>query len=161
METNMAIQRLVIFSILVVVLIAAQPGVADSEVSGIFKGNDQPAKLAFVSAHKGTPVSSKETIKLVFTEKDHSKDEQAELKALFGDYGSALVIGIERNGKVVTCDVAHEAHKQKPISSPASVKMSEFKNEGGQISGKLATDGKAEAFGQTWEVNLVFKTKAP
>ena len=161
METNMAIQRLVIFSILVVVLIAAQPGVADSEVSGIFKGNDQPAKLAFVSAHKGTPVSSKETIKLVFTEKDHSKDEQAELKALFGDYGSALVIGIERNGKVVTCDVAHEAHKQKPISSPASVKMSEFKNEGGQISGKLATDGKAEAFGQTWEVNLIFKTKAP
>lgn len=162
METNMAIQRLVIFSIiLVVVLTAAQRGVAESEVSGIFKGNDQPAKLAFVSAHKGTPVGGKETIKLVFTEKDHSKDERPELKALFGDYGSALVIGIEPNGKVVTCDIAHEAHKQKPISSPASVKMSEFKNEGGQISGKLATDGKAEAFGQTWEVNLIFKTKAP
>jgi len=158
----MAIQRLVIFSIiLVVVLTAAQRGVAESEVSGIFKGNDQPAKLAFVSAHKGTPVGGKETIKLVFTEKDHSKDERPELKALFGDYGSALVIGIEPNGKVVTCDIAHEAHKQKPISSPASVKMSEFKNEGGQISGKLATDGKAEAFGQTWEVNLIFKTKAP
>jgi hypothetical protein len=61
----------------------------------------------------------------------------------------------------VTCDIAHEALKQKPISSPASVKMSEFKNEDGQISGKLATDGKQEAFGQTWEVNLTFKTKAP
>jgi hypothetical protein len=158
----MSIQRCVIFSVLALVVPgAAQPGAADSDLSGIFKGNDQPAKLAFVSAHKGSPVGEKETIKLIFTEKDHSKDDPPDLKALFGDYGSALVIGIQLDGKIVTCDVRHEAHKQKPISSPASVKMSEFKNEGGQISGKIATDGKAEAFGQTWEVNLIFKTKAP
>ena len=145
----------------VVVLVTEQLIAADSEVSGIFKGNDQLAKLAFVSARKGTPLRGQETIKLVFTEKDHSKDEDAALKALFGDYGSALVIGIQLDGKVVTCDVRHEAHKQKPISSPRSVKMSEFKNENGQLSGKLTTDGKAEAFGETWEVNLTFKTKAP
>ena len=97
----------------------------------------------------------------MFTEKDHSKDEQAALKALFGDYGSALVIGIQPDGKVVTCDILHEARKQKPTSSPSSVKMTDFKNEGGQISGRLVTEGKQEAFEQTWEVNLVFKTKAP
>jgi hypothetical protein len=130
-------------------------------VSGVFKGNDQPANLAFVSAHKGTPVAGKETVKLVFTEKDHSKDAQADLKALFGNYGSALIIGIQPDGKVVTCDIAHQALTQKPISSPTSVKMTEFKNEGGQMSGKLATDGKQEAFDQTWEVNLTFRTKAP
>jgi hypothetical protein len=151
----------IVSTLVVVVAGAAQLIAADSEVSGIFKGNDQPAKLAFVSAHKGTPLRGQETIKLVFTEKDHSKDEQADLKALFGDYGSALVIAIQLDGKVVTCDVRHEAHKQKPISSPTSVKISEFKNENGQLSGKLATDGKAEAFGETWEVNLTFKTKAP
>jgi hypothetical protein len=27
---------------------------ADSEVAGAFNGNNQPAKLVFVSAHKGT-----------------------------------------------------------------------------------------------------------
>lgn len=150
-----------IVSILVIVALGAMELIAaDSEVSGIFNGNDQPAKLAFVSAHKGTPLRGQETIKLVFTEKDHLKDEEAALKALFGDYGSALVIGIQLDGKIVTCDVRHEAHKQRPISSPASVKMSEFKNENGLISGKLTTDGKAEAFGQTWEVNLTFRTKA-
>ena len=158
----MSIQRVVIFSVVAVALVsAAQLRAADSEVNGIFKGNYQPAKLMFVSAHKGTPVAGKDTIKLVFTEKNHAKDERPDLKALFGDYGSALMIGIQPDGKVVTCDIAHEALKQKPISSPSSVKMSDFKNEGGQISGKLATDGKQEAFGQTWEVNLVFKTKAP
>src|SRR5207237_5027845 len=96
-----------------------------AELNVNFKCNDETAKLAFVSAHKGTPLRGQETIKLVFTEKDHSKDEQADLKALFGDYGGALVIGIQLDGKVVTCDVRHEAHKQKPISSPTSVKMSE------------------------------------
>jgi len=158
----MPIQRFVIFSAVVVTwLSAVRLRAADSEVSGVFKGNDQPAKLVFVSAHKDTALAGKDTIKLVFTEKDHAKDERPGLKALFGDYGSALMIGIQPDGKVVTCDIAHEALKQKPISSPASVKMSEFKNEGGQISGKLATNGKEEAFGQTWEVSLIFKTKAP
>ena len=158
----MSIQRLVIFSVIVVAFLSArQPDAADSEVSGVFKGNDQPAKLAFVSAQKGTVIAGKETIKLVFTEKDHAKDQKADLKALFGDYGSALIIGIQLDGKVATCDIAHEALKQKSISSPSSVKMSDFKNEAGQISGKLVTDGKQEAFGQTWEVNLIFKTKAP
>src|SRR6266436_7428298 len=158
----MSIQRVVILPVVAVALVsAAQLRAADSEVSGIFKGNDKPAKLMFVSAHKGMPVAGKDTIKLVFTEKDHAKNERPDLKALFGDYGSALMIGIQPDGKVVTCDIAHEALKQKPISSPSSVKMSDFKNEVGQISGKLATDGKQEAFGQTWEVNLVFKTKAP
>ena len=158
----MSIQRLVIFSAIVVAFLSTgQLDAADSEVSGVFKGNDPPAKLAFVSAQKGAAIAGKETIKLVFTEKDHAKDEHPDLKALFGDYGSALIIGIQPDGKVVTCDIAHEALKQKPISSPSSVMMSDFKNEGGQISGKLVTDGKQEAFGQTWEVNLIFKTKAP
>ena len=157
----MSVRWLVIFCGLTVALSTTQRlGAADSEMSGVFNGNDQPAKLAFVSVHKGTPVAGKETVKLVFTEKDHSKDAQPDLKALFGDYGSALVVGIQTDGKVVTCDIAHQALTQKPISSPTSVKMSEFKNEAGQISGKLATDGKQEAFGQTWEVNLTFRTKA-
>ena len=144
-----------------VLLSVAQLAAADSEVSGVLKGNDQPAKVAFVSALKGRPVAGNDTIKLVFTEKDHSKDDQPDLNALFGHYGSALIIGIRPDGKVVTCDFAHEALKQKPISSPASVKMTEFKNEAGQISGKLVTDGKQEAFGQTWEVSLTFRTRSP
>jgi hypothetical protein len=162
MRMKKSIQGLIIFSAIAVAFLSAQRlDAADSEVSGVFKGNDQPAKLAFVSAHKGAAIAGKETIKLVFTEKDPAKDEQADLKALFGNYGSALIIGILPDGKVVTCDIAHEALKQKPISSPSAVKMSDFKNEGGQISGKLVTDEKQEAFGQTWEVNLIFKTKAP
>jgi hypothetical protein len=139
----------IVSTLVIIVAGAVQMIAADAEVNGVFKGNDQPAKLAFVSAHKGTPLRGQETIKLIFSEKDHSKDKEADLKTFFGDYGSVLVIGIQLDGKVVTCDARHEAHKQKPISSPSSVKMSEFKNENGQLSGKLTTDGTAEAFGET------------
>src|SRR5437870_6695032 len=159
----MSIQRLGIFFVVIIVslLSATQLPAADSEVSGVYLGNDQPTTLAFVSAHKATPVAGQETIALVFTEKDHSKDTQPELKALVGNFRSALVVGIHADGKVVTCDIAHEALKQKPISSPSSVKMSDFRNEAGQISGKLATDSRQEAFGQRWEVSLTFRTTAP
>lgn len=157
-----SIQRLAVLCVLPVALSAVRPlDAADSEVSGVFNANGQPAKLVFVSARIGRPVAGKETIKLIFTEKDHSMDAQPDLKALFGHFGSALVVGIQPEGKVVTCDIAHEALKQKPISSPTSVKMTEFKNEAGQISGMLTSNGKQEAFGQNWEVNLTFKTKAP
>jgi hypothetical protein len=42
----------------------------------------------FVSAHKGTAFAGTDMIKLIFTEKDHSKDERPDLKALFGDYAA-------------------------------------------------------------------------
>jgi hypothetical protein len=76
---KMSIRRLAIFFAIVVAFLSArQLDAADSEVSGLFKGNDQPAKLAFVSAQKGTAIAGKETIKLVFTEKDHAKDERSD-----------------------------------------------------------------------------------
>ena len=131
----------------VLILSATESRATGSEVSGIFKGNDQAAKLAFVSAHKGTRIAGKETIQLVFTDKDHSHEEQPALKALFGGYGSALVIGIQFDGKVVTCDVVHEALKQKAISPPASVKMREFKNEAGGNFGKAHYGRKGRSFG--------------
>lgn len=57
---KMSIPRLIIFpAILVALLGARQLDGADSEVSGNFKGNDQPAKLAFISARKGTAIAAR------------------------------------------------------------------------------------------------------
>src|SRR5207249_7083448 len=122
---KMSIQPLIIFSIVVVISLTATHRLAgaDSEVSGIFKGNDQPAKLMFVSAQKGTAFAGTDTIKLIFTEKDPSKDERPDLKALFGGYGSARLMGIRPDGRVVACDIVHEGLTQKPISWPSSVKL--------------------------------------
>ena len=99
---------------------------------------------------------------LVFTEKDHSKEKRPDIRASFGDFGSALIITIYPDtGKIAGCDVAHEAHSKKPFNSLGSIEMKDFKNEGGQLSGKIATAGQVETFKQTWEVDLTFRAKLP
>jgi hypothetical protein len=132
----------------------------DSSVSGVFKGNGQDAKLTYVSASKGE-FASKPTIVMVFSEKDHSKDKNPRIGALFGKYGSALTITIDENGKIVGCDVAHTAHKNSGFSAIGDLKMSDFKLAEGKMQGKLSTGGVAEAFGEKWEVDIKFQIKAP
>jgi hypothetical protein len=153
--------RFVLFAITVAVIgLSPRLFAADSEVKGSFIGDGKAAKLAFVSAHKGATVANKETVKLVFTERDHSKEKSPNLKAFSGDFGSALVVTIYLDsGRIVGCDVAHEAHAKKPFLALQALTMSDFKNEGGLLSGKFATAGKVETFGQTWEVDLTFRAK--
>ncbi|MGI8602134.1 MAG: hypothetical protein ACR2OZ_03945 [Verrucomicrobiales bacterium] len=138
-------------------LFAAEPA-----VSGVFTGDGKAAKMAFLSARKGEPFSDKETIVLIFSEKDHSKDKRPDFKAAFCEFGSALIITVlTEDGSIIGCQVAHTAHKQKPFNSIGKITMSDFKIADGQVQGKLSTDGKVETFEQTWAVDLKFRTKAP
>ena len=134
---------------------------AEPAVTGIFKGNDKPANLAFVSARKGEPVFDKETIVIIFSEKDHSKAAKPENKAGFGDFGSALVVTVNSEGQIVTTQVAHSAHGKASFSSGGTLKMSDYKTANGELSGKISSGGVSEFFKKTWEVDLTFHTKAP
>ena len=150
------------YLVIAVFFVAAGPVVAaDPPVSGKFTGGGKEAKLAYVTAFKGEPLGDKPTIKLVFTEKDHSKDSKPYIKAGFGDYGSALIITVYPDGKIVGCEVAHTAHKMSGFSSLGSIKTSDFKMADGKISGKIKTDGEVETFKQKWQVDIAFETKAP
>jgi hypothetical protein len=133
----------------------------DEPVSGVFKGNSKEAKLAYVSTRKGEPFADKPTIIVTFTEKDHSKEKKPDIKAGFGDFGSALIITINDEGTIVGCVVAHAAHKKQGFSSVGNIKMSAFKVKDGKIQGKIATDGEQKTFGQTWEVAIKFQAKQP
>jgi hypothetical protein len=44
---------------------------------------------------------------LVFTEKDHSKDNKPDFGAMFGKYGSALIISCDEDGGIFGCQVVH------------------------------------------------------
>ena len=58
-----------------------------AEVSGIFKGNGKDSKIAFVSAHWREPFNDKPGIRLILTEKDHSRDPKPDFNAAFGRFG--------------------------------------------------------------------------
>jgi hypothetical protein len=125
-------------------------------VTGVFKGNGKDAKLAYVSAHWREPFGDKPSIVLVFTEKDHSKDKKPDFNAGFGKFGSALIVSLHEDGDIFGCEVAHSALKHQNFSSIGKINTNDFEYADGQVKGELATDGPADVFGETWEVNLKF-----
>ena len=136
---------------------AAKPAAAVKPlVTGTFKGNGKPAKLAFVSARAGEPFGDKPSIVLVFTEKDHSREARPDIKAAFGSFGSALIISLHEDGKIFGCEVSHAAHSNKTFSSIGTIHAEDFELTDDGLSGRLTTDGEQKFFEQTWEVDLKF-----
>src|SRR6266702_3647371 len=125
-------------------------------VTGVFKGNAKDAKIAYVSAHWREPFGDKPSIVLVFTEKDHSKDKKPDFNAGFGKFGSALVVSLHEDGDIFGCEVAHSALKHQNFSSIGKIATNDFEYADGKVKGELSTDGPADVFGETWEVNLKF-----
>jgi hypothetical protein len=125
-------------------------------VTGVFKGNGRDAKIAHVSAHWREPFNNQPGMVLVFTEKDHSKDKKPDFDAVFGKFGSALIISLHEDGGIFGCQVVPAAHEKKGFSSIGQIKTNNFQFADGQVQGELTTDGQAEVFGETWEVNLKF-----
>jgi hypothetical protein len=125
-------------------------------VTGVFKGNGKDAKLAHVSAHWREPFGDKPSIALVFTEKDHSKDKKPDFNAGFGRFGSALIVSLHEDGNIFGCEVAHTALKHQNFSSIGKINTNDFEYADGQVKGELTTDGAADVFGETWEVNVKF-----
>lgn len=125
-------------------------------VTGVFKGNGKEAKLAHASAHWREPFNNQPSIVLVFTEKDHSKDQKPDFDAGFGKFGSALIISLHEDGDIFGCQVVHTAHQKQGFSSIGQIKTNNFEFADGKVQGELTTDGQAEVFGETWEVNLKF-----
>jgi len=125
-------------------------------VTGVFKGNGKDAKLAYVSAHWREPFSDKPSMVLVFTEKDHSKDKKPDFNAGFGKFGSALIVSLHEDGDIFGCEVAHGALKHQNFSSIGKINTNDFEYADGQVKGELTTDGSADVFGESWEVNVKF-----
>jgi len=125
-------------------------------VTGIFKGNGKDAKLAYVSARWGEPFDGKPGIVLVFTEKDHSKDNKPDFNASFGKFGSALIISLHEDGQVYGCEVVHSAMEKKNFSSLGNIETSAFTYDEGKVDGELTTNGPVDTFGEKWEVKIKF-----
>ncbi len=125
-------------------------------VSGIFRGNGKDAKLAYVSARWVEPFADKPGIELIFTEKDHSKEKKPSFDAMFGKFGSALVISLHEDGQIYGCQVAHNGNEKKGFSSIGQIEANDFAYEDGKVEGEITTSGQLDIFGETWEVKIKF-----
>jgi hypothetical protein len=125
-------------------------------VSGTFRGNGQEASLRFVSARPIDPFADKPSLMLVLTERDHKGVERPDIKAGFGDFGSALVVSCHDDGSVFGCEVSHAAHTKRPFSTSGSVDILEFQIAGGQVQGRIKTNGEVTSLDEKWELDVKF-----
>jgi len=149
-------------AMLLATVLLSVSGSAQTKISGIFKGNDKPATLTQVTAHKGEESGKPITI-LVFSSKDQAGDPKADFDALFGKFGDALVIKVFADGKVYSGDIVH-SNLDAPggsIQTSGVLKMLDYKVADGVISGHLTSGGPQEMHDLKWDVDITFTTKAP
>lgn len=142
---------------------AAPTAPSGPAVSGVFTGNGKPSTLTQVTAHKGEPFDDQPVTELVFTAKDQGADADAEMQAHFGKYGDSVVARVTPDGNVIGADIRHSGLNMPggSVSLSGMISIKDYKNAGGQISGRLTTGGPTDVFGQTFDMNLTFHTKAP
>jgi hypothetical protein len=137
------------------VMTATAATAADQPVTGTFMGNGKDGKLAFAIAKKSEPFNGKETVEVTLTEKDTGGNP---FKAVFGEFGSALVLKIDSEGGIIGCQVVHSAHQKQGFSSLGRIKTENYKLDQGVLSAKVTTGGEIDTFGEKWAVDLTFKT---
>src|SRR5436305_2507500 len=101
---------------------------ADPAVTGTFRSNGKDAKIAFVTAKKGEPISGKQTIVLVLTEKDTAGDPKPDFSADFGKFGSSLTITLTTpDGQIVRGQVNHDGNTRGTFSTMGKLKAENLK----------------------------------
>ncbi len=143
---------------------APPPATAAGVVTGSYIANGKAAALTEVTAHADDPFDGKPVTDLVFTTKDQGGDPKAADNAMFGAFGGdAIVVKVEPDGSLVGVDLLHSGLKNAgtPISTSGEVNLKDFSSAGGVISGHLTSGGPFDVFGESLNVDLTFRAKAP
>ena len=131
---------------------------ADTAVSGKYLINGKPVELKYAKAVKGEPFANKDTTLVVLSEKDASKSKKPDNDAMFGKLGGALVLTITADGELVGTQVVKD---KVQFSASGNIKLSDYKAEGGNVSGKVATDGEQKFFKDTGQIDVTFSVPGP
>ena len=143
--------------------VASSPAMAGPAVSGTFTGDGKPATITQVSAYPDEPFDDQPVTAIVFTAKEQVGDAKKVLfSATFGDYGEAIVAKVTPDGNLIGVDILHPGVQPNgSVSLSGVLTMENYKNSGGEISGRLTSNGDEDVFGHTLNLDLTFHTKAP
>jgi len=130
---------------------------ADTSITGTYLIDGKPVQLKYTKAIKGEPFDNKDTTLVVLSEKDASKSKKPDNDAMFGKLGGALVLTITSDGELVGTQVVKG---KVQFSASGNITLSDYKVDGGNVSGKVATEGQQAFFENTWQIDLTFSVAA-
>jgi hypothetical protein len=138
-------------------LFSTIPARADSPVSGTYVINGKPVQLKYARFIKGEPFDDKETTVVILSEKDATKSKSPENDTMFGKLGGGLVLTITSDGQLIGTQVVKD---KVQFSASGNIKLTDYKAEGGTVTGKIATDGQQTFFETTWQIEVSFSAAA-
>ena len=150
--------------LLLAFLLLSVTAIAAPAVEGDYLANGKAAKLAFGLAVAGDPFSGNPTTELIFTEKGAGADEKPGMHAMFGNFGSSLIITLMKNDEgynIIGCVFGHQALEHSGASAIGIVSAVDVKESNGRISGQLVTGADADVFDEPVKVDLKFDLKLP
>jgi hypothetical protein len=146
---------------------AAAPATAAPEdtgppISGTYTANGKAANLTSISAHNDEPFSGKPVTMIVFTSQDHSSNAKPDFDASFGKLGDAIVLKVHPDGSIIGTEIVHSGMKREgAVSWIGTLKLEDYRNASGVVSGHLTSNGPHEVFDDQIAVDLKFHTAAP
>jgi hypothetical protein len=72
---------------------------------------------------------------------------------MFGKLGGGLILTITSDGELVGTQIVKD---KVQFSSSGDIKLTDYKAEGGKVTGKVATDGPQKFFETAWQVDVSF-----
>jgi hypothetical protein len=152
------------FLLSLAILFFTAHAIAASAIEGDYVANGKQAKLAHGLVVAGKPFSGNPTLELIFTEMDASADDNPEMHAMFGNFGSSLVITLMKAAdgySIIGCVFGHQALEHSGASAIGIVSAVDVRESEGRISGQLVTGADADVFGEAVKVDLKFDLKLP
>jgi hypothetical protein len=143
---------------LLVATLAVDAHAADS-VQGSYKANGKDAGLAYAFAYAGEPFSGKPTVELILSEKDTGNSRNAEMPAMFGRFGNALVVKLMKEAggySVIGCVFRHTALKATGTSAIGVTEAKNVEMKDGRIRGQLFTNADATLDDEPVVIDLKF-----
>jgi hypothetical protein len=150
--------RFTVLMLLLGVLSSMVNARAGTSVSGTYLIDGKPVQLKYAKAIKGEAFGDKGTTLVIISEKDASKSKKPDTDAMFGKLGGALVLTITSDGELVGTQVVKD---KVQFSASGNINLSDFKADGGNLSGKVATEGQQKFFENTWQIDVTFSVPGP
>lgn len=134
---------------------------ADSPVEGTFVGNGAEAALHHVIVLPRDPWDGKKAFTVVVTEKDPASSKEAEMDAMFGELGHALIFQVTETGDLFGVQVCHQGLEKTSISSIGTTEIQDFQIAEGTLSARFVMAEEHEFFGDRWQFDLRVRVALP
>jgi hypothetical protein len=122
-------------------------------VTGTCAIDGRPVKLTFVTARPDMFFKER-TVRLIFSELDHTHDADAERNVEAGKYGGALVVDQFENSSNLSYRIVHAAHEKAGSSSAGGIQTTAFNVFDDRVEGRIFTKGEQDFWGTKWSADL-------